>query len=118
MTEAQFDIVRSHPQIGERILAPIIRHPDVLAAIRGHHERLDGNGYPDGLYGPHIPKLARIIAIADCYDAMTSSRAYREALSAYEAREVLRAEAGRHFEPEFVKAFLKVNAQSLISDRA
>jgi putative two-component system response regulator len=115
LTAEQFDVIREHPQIGERILAPIIRNPEVLAAIRGHHERLDGKGYPDGLKGPHIPILARIIAVADCYDALTSSRAYREALSPAQARDVLRSEAGKQFEPEFVLAFLNTSP-ALVSD--
>ena len=116
LTEAQFEVIREHPQIGERILAPIIRSPEILAAIRGHHERLDGQGYPDGLMGAHIPMLARIIAIADWYDALTSSRAYRQALSPLQAREVLRSEAGKQFEPEFVRSFLEINSQPLVSD--
>ena len=74
--------VREHPVIGERILKPIVRSRTVLAAIRGHHEHLNGGGYPDGLRGQAIPLLARLIAIPDCYDALTTSRAYRSALSA------------------------------------
>jgi putative two-component system response regulator len=116
LTSEEFDVIREHPLIGERILAPIIRTPEVLAAIRGHHERVDGKGYPDGLKGTHVPILARIIAIADCYDALTSYRAYREALSPSQAREVLRSESGKHFEPEYVRAFLQVNAQAPVGD--
>jgi len=101
-------IVRLHPVIGERILAPIVRHREVLSAIRGHHERLDGSGYPDGLRGDKIPLLARLIAIPDCFDALTSSRAYRAALPVSQALGVLCAGAGSHFQPEFVQAFLKV----------
>ena len=77
---------------------------------------MDGNGYPDGLKGPKIPVLARIISVVDCYDALTSSRAYREKLSPAQAREVLRSESGKQFEPEFVKAFLEINSQALVSD--
>ncbi|HMC90752.1 MAG TPA: HD domain-containing phosphohydrolase [Gemmataceae bacterium] len=115
LTEAQFNIIRAHPQIGERILTPIIRSREVLAAIRGHHERLDGQGYPDGLKGGQVPLLARLIAIADCYDAMTSSRAYREALTHGQAMDVLRSESGKHFEPEFVCAFQSVADESVLA---
>ena len=101
-------MVRQHPLIGERILTPIVRNPAVLAGIRGHHERLDGRGYPDGLKGAQVPLLARLIAIPDCFDALTSARAYRRALPTAEAVEVLRAGMGSQFEPAFVRAFLEL----------
>jgi response regulator RpfG family c-di-GMP phosphodiesterase len=100
--------VEEHPVIGERILRPIIRNREVLAAVRSHHERLDGSGYPDGLRGERIPLLGRLLAVADCYDALTSPRAYRGALSVPEALAILRAGAGTHFEPEFVRALAEV----------
>ena len=106
LSDDEYRLVREHPVIGERILSPIIRSPEVLAAIRGHHERLDGSGYPDGLSGERIPLLARLIAIPDCFDALTTSRAYRDALALPEALDILRAGAGSHLEPEFVHAFL------------
>jgi HD-GYP domain-containing protein (c-di-GMP phosphodiesterase class II) len=108
-------VVREHPVIGERILAPVIRHREVLAAIRGHHERLDGRGYPDGLRGEAVPLLARLIAIPDCFDALTTSRAYRAALPAGQALAILDAGAGSHFDPEFVRAFHAI-APGLIAD--
>src|SRR5262245_45631915 len=80
LDDDEYRVVCEHPVIGERILSPIIRNPQILAAIRGHHERIDGRGYPDGLRGAQIPLFARMIAIADCYDALTSNRAYRDAL--------------------------------------
>ena len=100
--------VRAHPEIGERILTPIIRSKTVLAAIRGHHERLDGAGYPDGLRGSRIPLLARVIAVTDCFDALTSARAYRAPLSVRRALDILLQGAGTHFQTEFVRAFLEV----------
>jgi putative two-component system response regulator len=108
LTDEEFDAVRQHPVIGERILAPIIHSPDILAAIRNHHERLDGKGYPDGLSGQAIPLLARLLTVADCFDALTSARAYRPALLLSQAVEVLRGGAGRQFEPEFVRVFVNV----------
>src|SRR5205823_12904471 len=89
LSAAEFAVVREHPVAGERILSPIIRDPVVLAAIRSHHERYDGNGYPDRLAGDAIPLLARVIALADCYDALTSARAYRSAVSPTAALAIL-----------------------------
>jgi putative two-component system response regulator len=108
LTHDEYAIVKEHPAIGERVLSSIIPSRAVLAAIRGHHERLDGNGYPDGLRGNQIPLLARIIAIADCYDALTTSRAYRDAMPVSQALDMLRRDAGTHFEPRFVEAFLEI----------
>jgi HD-GYP domain-containing protein (c-di-GMP phosphodiesterase class II) len=101
-------VVRAHPVTGERILAPIVRSRAVLAAVRGHHERLDGSGYPDGLAGDRVPLLARLLAIPDCFDALTSQRAYRAALPAGQALGILQAGAGTHFDPELVRAFVSV----------
>src|SRR5262245_18667164 len=111
LTQAEIDLVREHPVIGERILSPIIHSPDVLQAIRGHHERYDGSGYPDGLRGHRIPLLARLIAIADCFDALTSSRAYREPLPESHALALIRAGAGHQFDPALVPVFLDVISQ-------
>jgi putative two-component system response regulator len=108
LTLAESLIVREHPIIGERILRSIIRNRAVLAAIRGHHERIDGTGYPDGLKGTKIPLLARVITVADCFDALTSARAYRAPLSPAQALELLLACAGTHFQPEFVRAFVEL----------
>ena len=108
LTEQEFNAVRQHPVIGERILAPIIHVPDILAAIRSHHERLDGQGYPDRLAGEAIPLLARLLTVADCFDALTSARAYRPAMPLSQAVEVLNQGAGKQFEPDFVRAFVDV----------
>ncbi len=106
LTESELAEVREHPVVGERILSPIIRDPVVLAAIRGHHERFDGMGYPDGLIGRQTPLLARVIAVADCFDAMTSERAYRTALPRDAALDLLAREAGSHFDPQLVQPFI------------
>jgi HD-GYP domain-containing protein (c-di-GMP phosphodiesterase class II) len=108
LTLHELSLVREHPEVGERILSPIIRNRSVLAAIRGHHERFDGTGYPDRLRGEKIPLLARLIAIADCFDAMTSSRAYRAPLGAEEALETLFGGAGSQFDPKIVPCFVEM----------
>jgi response regulator RpfG family c-di-GMP phosphodiesterase len=108
LSPAEIGEVRDHPVVGERILAPIIRNREILAAIRHHHERLDGDGYPDGLRGDAIPLLARIITVADCFDALTTSRAYRAALTPAAALDILRSDAGRQFDPELVPAFTRM----------
>lgn len=110
LTPEEDRIIREHPLIGERVLRPIIRSRAVRAGIRGHHERIDGGGYPDGLKGDAIPVLARIITIADCYDALTTARAYRDPLPVAEALDHLRAGAGTQFEPEFVRVYLQVTS--------
>lgn len=112
LTPEEDRIIRGHPEMGERILAPIVRSRAVLAAIRGHHERLDGSGYPDGLVGERIPLLARLLAIPDCYDALTTSRAYRSALPKSVALAIVAAGAGSHFDPEFVRTFLRITAEA------
>jgi response regulator RpfG family c-di-GMP phosphodiesterase len=109
LTREQYRIVQDHPVIGERVLRPVIRSQEILQAVRGHHERYDGGGYPDGLKGTHIPFLARLIAVADCYDALTSERSYRKALTQGQALDLIRGGAGSCFDPQFALAFLKVD---------
>ncbi len=110
LTDAEWAAVREHPVIGERILTPIIRNRAVLAAIRSHHERWDGGGYPDGLAGEEIPLAARIIAPADCFDALTSRRPYRQALPRREALDLIAAGAGTQFDPALIAPFVAVLA--------
>jgi putative two-component system response regulator len=89
------EIVREHPAIGESICAPLKSLRRILPVIRHHHERMDGSGYPDGLSGHEIPLMARILQIADIYDALITVRPYRDALSSEDALETLNKEAGR-----------------------
>ena len=106
LSDDEFRVVCEHPVIGERILSPVIRNPEVLAGIRGHHERLDGTGYPDGLAGARVPLLARLIAVPDCFDALTTSRAYRPAMPLAQAIGIIQAGAGIHFDARLVEAFI------------
>ncbi|HWO90119.1 MAG TPA: HD domain-containing phosphohydrolase [Gemmatimonadales bacterium] len=100
--------IKEHPVIGERILEPLLRgHPIVLAVVRSHHERPDGLGFPDALVGSRIPLAARIAAVADTFDAMTTSRPYRIALRPERAVEELTNFAGSQFDAESVAAFLR-----------
>lgn len=105
--------VRGHPVVGARILEPARFPGAVIEAVRHHHEDYCGGGYPAGLVGEEIPLLARIIRVADAYDAMTSARPYRRALTAKAARQELRRCAGRQFDPRVVEAFLRIPAEEM-----
>ncbi|SMB97023.1 HDIG domain-containing protein [Thermanaeromonas toyohensis ToBE] len=100
--------MQGHPEIGARILEPARFPAEVILAVRHHHEDYGGGGYPAGLQGEEIPLLARIIRVADAYDAMTSARPYRQAFTPEEAREELKRCAGRQFDPQVVEAFLRI----------
>jgi len=108
LSDEEFKHVRLHSQTGERILKPIVDDEEILKAVRHHHERYDGWGYPDGLQGEQIPRLARIIAVADTFDAMTSERSYRKALTEEEACAEVERCRGTQFDPEAADAFLEV----------
>ena len=97
-----------HPVIGEDILRPITLLKPLLPGVRSHHEHYDGTGYPDGLAGEAIPIEARIMAVADAFDAMTSNRPYRLALPEEDALAELRRNAGTHFDPRVVAAFEQI----------
>jgi len=97
--------VERHAIFGARLVSSL-EDPELTAIVRHHHERIDGSGYPDGLHGEEIPLGARIVAVADTFDALTSPRPYREASSSGAAIEVLEDEAGRTLDPEVVAAFL------------
>ncbi len=105
LSEEEFAGIRRHPDHGVRILRPIGPLQDALPAIRHHHERHDGRGYPDGLTAGSIPLLARVIAVADTYDAITSRRAYRRSRPHLEAVRLIAAAAGSQFDPAVVEAF-------------
>jgi putative nucleotidyltransferase with HDIG domain len=104
LTEDEWRIMRIHPDIGARIVEGIPFLQDTLPVIRYHHERWDGSGYPSGLKGEEIPLYARIFAVADVFDALTSSRTYRNKSSPEEALEYMREQAGCLFDPVIVEA--------------
>ena len=106
LSDAEFALIQAHAANGYEILRAAPWFKPLLPGIRNHHERYDGNGYPDGLKGKETPFLARIIAAADAYDAMTSDRIYRKALSRKKAMRELERGAGTQFDPAVVKAFL------------
>ena len=107
LTEAEYDAVKQHPQMGAVIVSAVPGFEDTLDAIRHHHERWDGQGYPFGLAGEAIPFLARLMAVADAYSAMTLDRPYRKGMSAARAQSVLAEGAGIQWDPECVHAFLR-----------
>jgi putative nucleotidyltransferase with HDIG domain len=97
--------MEQHSEIGERILRNVDDYSEIADVVRSHHERIDGMGYPDGIPGEEIPLLARIIGVADAYDAMTSDRPYREALPSRVARMRLAQAVGTQFDTAVVAAF-------------
>ncbi len=106
LSPEQWRLMRKHPVVGARILEPVNMPAAVKGAVRHHHERFDGRGYPDGLAGEEIPLGARVLAVADSFEAMTANRPYRKALSEERAVAELRRCAGTQFDPAVVDAFL------------
>ncbi len=106
LTQKEREIVRDHPNISARILASVAFLKETVPMVSGHHEWFDGRGYPRGLVGAEIPLGARVIAVADSFDAMTSDRPYRKALRHEEALEELLAMAGTQFDAGIVKVFV------------
>ncbi|MFZ9880285.1 MAG: HD-GYP domain-containing protein, partial [Phycisphaerales bacterium] len=109
LDDAEFEQIKQHPEIGWRILRDIPQFAPVLGGVRHHHERFDGRGYPHGLAGRDIPLFARIIAIADTFDAMSSTRTYRAARPRAAVLAELRRCAGMQFDPQLLGAFLEVD---------
>lgn len=108
LTEEEFNHVKSHTIVGERICRPLKQDRLIIEVVRHHHERYDGKGYPDRLAGEDIPIAARIMAVVDAYDALTSDRPYRGRLSKEEALQILKEEAGRQFDPKVAVAFISM----------
>ncbi len=102
----EFAEIKKHPVIGKQILSSISKSPYLSIAANSHHERYDGRGYPEGLKGEDIPEIARIIAVADAYDAMTSKRSYRDPIPQQKVREEIVKGMGTQFDPRFAKIML------------
>ncbi len=111
---AQRERMERHPKVGARLLAPLRLDPAVAAAVRHHHERWDGGGYPAGLAGEAIPLTARIVALADAWDAMSCDRPYRAALPPGEARREIARCAGRQLDPLLAKEFLALLESAVV----
>lgn len=107
LTEEEIDIMREHPLLGVAILEHIKQLRPIIPGIKHHHEYYDGTGYPEGLKGEEIPFIARIIAVADTFDAMITDRPYQKGLSKKKAVEELKKNAGVQFDPQVVEAFVK-----------
>jgi len=103
LNSQEWDFIHEHPMKGAEVLSHLVAYRDVADIVQYHHERLDGSGYPLGAHGEQIPELAKILAVADCYHAMTSDRPYRGAMSSFEALKVLRQDAGVKFEALYVE---------------
>jgi len=108
LTPDEFAIIKSHPAVGAKILEPLRFLSRETCAVRHHHERFDGTGYPDGLRGEDIPLVARVVTVADVFDAITSNRPYRTALPLDAAREEIARGCGTHFDPIVAEAFLRI----------
>ena len=108
LTDEEYAIIKTHPVIGSEILEKMSELPDIMVGARWHHERFDGKGYPDGLVGEDIPLVARIIGVADAYDAMSSTRSYRGVLPQNTIREEIQKGAGTQFDPKIAAIMLRI----------
>lgn len=108
LTDEEYSKIQQHTVIGSDILQLVAEFPELSLGARYHHERYDGKGYPDGLAGTDIPVYARIIAVADAYDAMTSKRSYRDILPQSVARSEIAKGSGRQFDPQFAKLMVEI----------
>ncbi len=116
LTDEEYEKIKEHPVIGADIISKLGLWDREMEIIRHHHERYDGKGYPDGLKGDATPKLARILCVADSFDAMVSERAYRKKMDRSQVIEIIKSNSGTQFDPEVVKAFLEVADQELVDD--
>ncbi len=106
LSDEEFAVIKTHPVLGERILSNITEFPKLVMGAKYHHERYDGKGYPEGLAGEAIPLEARIIAVADAYDAMSSRRSYRDVLPQEQVRSEIEKGKGLQFDPVFADVML------------
>ena len=115
LTDAEYEAIQQHPVRGAEIVSRIPSLADIVPLVRSHHEWFDGCGYCEGIRGDQIPFLARVLSVADAYDAMTTSRPYRAAKSTDEAMDELRRMSGKQFDPQLVQAFVTCDAPNLYS---
>jgi HD-GYP domain-containing protein (c-di-GMP phosphodiesterase class II) len=108
LTPEEFEIIKQHPERGYKLLSPIRQLAEAAVCVRAHHEMMDGRGYPQGLRGVAIPRLSRIVAVADTYDALTSTRSYRSARTLEFATAEIRRVRGTQLDPEVVDCFLEL----------
>lgn len=108
LDDHEWDVMRMHPVIGAQIVAPISFLSGAVELIRHHHERFDGSGYPGGLRGEEIPLAARVFAVVDSFDAMTSERPYRGPMGVERALTEIQGGAGTQFDPEIVRVFVQM----------
>jgi HD-GYP domain-containing protein (c-di-GMP phosphodiesterase class II) len=118
LSAAEFGLIKLHPQIGRRILEKTVLFQPLLAVVELHHENFDGSGYPYKLAGKAIPIAARIVRVADAFDAMVTDRHYRKALPVARAAEELAAHAGTQFDPEVAAAALQLIEAGTIGETA
>jgi ribonuclease P protein subunit RPR2 len=118
LTGEEQSLIRQHPLIGAQIVEAIEFLGGAADVVRSHHERWDGRGYPDGLSGEQIPMAARVFAVADVFDALTTKRPYRPASSFTVAREIITGQAGAQFDPRVVEAFNSIPQSTLERIRA
>ncbi len=111
LSDEEYDLIKKHPVKGAEILATVSEMPKLVTGARWHHERYDGSGYPDGLKGEAIPEEARIIAVADAYDAMTSHRSYRDIIPQDHVKSELEKGMGSQFDEKFARIMLEMIAE-------
>jgi putative nucleotidyltransferase with HDIG domain len=114
LTKEEFEIIKTHPQVGAKAIEKVSGLGNNIEIVKSHHERWDGKGYPDQLKGNEIPYIARIVSIADAFDAMTSSRSYRAAMPVEEAYKRIIEGKGTQFDPDLVEQFKKVFSEWII----
>jgi putative nucleotidyltransferase with HDIG domain len=107
LTDAEYEHIKLHPELGYKILADLKQLHEVLPVVLHHHEQWDGGGYPKRLAGEDTPFLARITAVADAFDAMTSDRPYRKGMSIEKVEQIFRDGAGKHWDPVVIEAYFR-----------
>jgi putative nucleotidyltransferase with HDIG domain len=112
LTDDEFEAIQKHPEIGARILRDIPQMEDILGGVLHHHEKFDGSGYPHGIAGNDIPLVARMISLADTFDAMSSSRTYRNSMTRQSVLDEMKRVSGTQFDPELAEHFFALDFSS------